>query len=65
MVAYSVYLHLFVFEVAVHVIIIDQRKVTGIYNRAILATVTLECHVKKVIWKKTWTGTLANSAELD
>ena len=35
-----------------------------IYSHAILVTVMSECHVKRVICK-TWTGTLANSADAD
>ena len=35
-----------------------------IYNHAILVTVTSECRVKRVICK-TWTRTLANSADPD
>ena len=55
----------------VHVIITDhwnqtarlyESQVTVIYSRAVLVIVTLECHVKRVICK-TWTGTLANSAD--
>ena len=33
-----------------------------IYSRAFLVAVTSECRVKRVICK-TWTGTLANSAD--
>ena len=35
-----------------------------IYSRAILVAVTSECGVKRAICK-TWTGTLANSADPD
>ena len=37
-------------------------QVMAIYSHAILVTVTSECQVKRVICK-TWTGTLANSAD--
>ena len=47
-----------------HVIFIDQCQATVIYSRAILVTVTSESSVKRVICK-TWTGTLANSADPD
>ena len=39
-------------------------QVTAIYSRAILVAMTSECRVKRVICK-TWTGTLANSADPD
>ena len=41
-----------------------EIQVTVIYSRAILVVVTSECRVKRVICK-TWTGTLANSADPD
>ena len=41
-----------------------EIQVTVIYSRAILVAVTSERHVKRVICK-TWTGTLANSADRD
>ena len=41
-----------------------QNLGNGIYRRAILVAVTSECRVKRVIWK-TWTRTLANSADPD
>ena len=56
-----------------HVIIIDQWnqtarlyeiKVTFIYSRAILDTVTSECRLKRVICK-TWSGRVANSVDPD
>ena len=59
--------------IVVHVIIIDQWNqteglykmwVTGIYSHSIRVPVTSECHVQRVIFK-TWTGTLANSADPD
>ena len=39
-------------------------QLTVIYSHVILVTVTSGCHVKRVICK-TWTGTLANSADPD
>ena len=60
-------------KVVVHVIIIDkcnqtarmyEIQVTVIYSRANLVVVISECRVKRVICK-TWTGTLANSADPD
>ena len=39
-----------------------EIQVTDIYNCAVLVTVTSECHVKRA---KTWTETLANSADSD
>ena len=41
-----------------------EIQVTVIYSRAILVAVTSECSVKRFICK-TWTGTLANSADPD
>ena len=41
-----------------------EIQVVIINSRAIVATVTSECCVKRVICK-TWTGTLANSADQD
>ena len=41
---------------------LDKIQVKVIYSRAIHVTVMSECHTKTVICK-TWTGTLANSAE--
>ena len=38
--------------------------VTFIYRRAILLAVTFECSVKRFICND-WTGTMANSADLD
>ena len=43
---------------------IYKIQVTAIYSRAILVALTSEDSVKKVICK-TWSGTLANSAEPD
>ena len=43
---------------------LDEIQVTVIYSRAILVAVMSECCVKRVICK-TWTGTLANSADPD
>ena len=63
----SIHTPKFAYKVVVQVIIIDQWyqtpclheiQVPVIYSRAILVTVTLECHVKRFICK-TWTGTLA------
>ena len=39
-----------------------RNQVAVIYSRAILVSMTSECRVKRVI-RKTWTGTLANSAD--
>ena len=39
-------------------------QVTVIYSRAVIVSVTSGCRVKMVICK-TWTWTLANSADLD
>ena len=43
---------------------LNEIHVMVIYSRDILVIVTSECHVKRVIYK-TWTGTLANSADPD
>ena len=42
----------------------DKIQVIVIYSRAILVAVTSECRVRRVICK-TWTGILANNADLD
>ena len=66
-------IHRYFLNVDVHVIIIEpwnqtahlyEIQVTVIYSRAILVTVMSEYQVKRVICK-TWTGTLANSADSD
>ena len=60
-------------KVVVHMIVIDQWnhivrlyeiQVRVIYSCAILVAVMSEFCVKRIIWK-TWTGTLANSADPD
>ena len=43
---------------------LDEIQVTAIKSCTILAAVTSECSVKRVIIK-TWTGTLANGADQD
>ena len=43
---------------------LDEIQVMFIYSHAVLVTVTSECSVKRIICK-TWTGTLANSADQD
>ena len=43
---------------------LDEIQITLIYSRAILVAVTSVCNVKGVLCK-TWTGTLANSADPD
>ena len=43
---------------------LDEIQITLIYSRAILVAVTSECSVKGVVCK-TWTGTLADSADPD
>ena len=42
----------------------DEIQVAVIYSRAILVALTSECRVQRAI-SKTWTGTLANSADPD
>ena len=43
---------------------LDEIQVTVIYSYAILIAVTSECSVRRIICK-TWTKTLANSADSD
>ena len=67
----NLYIYQNFLKVVVHRIITDQWsqttckykfQATVIYSHPILVTVMSKCHVKRVIGK-TWTGTLANSAD--